>query len=67
MIRAKGVAERVKAHLTDSSVDQFSDEMKDALRMSDMFESVTPQDYLVPIDEMAGFETARSKDGGHGW
>jgi hypothetical protein len=33
----------------------FSPEALDALRLSDIFESVRPQEYILPLDAMAGF------------
>jgi hypothetical protein len=33
----------------------FTPEALDALRLSDLFESVRPQEYVLPLDAMAGF------------
>jgi hypothetical protein len=40
----------------------FSPEALDALRLSDIFESVRPQEYVLPLDAMAGFPRHVSSD-----
>jgi hypothetical protein len=56
------LAERVrnKIQSVKTSGTAFSPEMMDALRLAEQFEGITPQDYLLPIDEMAGFTISRS-------
>lgn len=43
---------------------KFSPEIEEALRLSDVFDEIRPQAYILPLDAMAGFcvHTAESKD-----
>ena len=50
-----------------SSSDQgglFSPEVEEAMRLADMYAAIKPQEYILPLDAMAGFPvsaTAHSK------
>ncbi len=39
--------------------DALSQDARNALQLAEQFEGITPPDYLLPIDEMAGFATQR--------
>ncbi|OYW63034.1 MAG: hypothetical protein B7Z40_15695 [Bosea sp. 12-68-7] len=52
------VAER----LDTAAKPDFSPEVLDALRLCDIFESVRPEEYLTPIDALAGFRSTTPRE-----
>jgi hypothetical protein len=51
----------VTDRLEESGNASFSPEALEALRLCDLFDNVKPDDYLLPIDAMAGFVVARQQ------
>jgi hypothetical protein len=51
--------EKVKACMArlaeGRSAEMFSPAVLDALRLADLFEDVRPQEYVLPLNAMAGF------------
>ncbi len=40
----------------------FSESVQEALRLAEQFDSIKPQVFLMPLDELAGFITSRNKN-----
>ena len=59
MDEAHTLAECVADALTRAerrgATDVFSEEVRDAMRLADLFSDVCPQEDCLPIDAMAGF------------
>lgn len=49
------LAKVVQDRLDENSQSLFSPEALAALRLCDVFDSVRPQEYILPLDAMAGF------------
>ena len=52
---------RTRIQETKKMEEVFSKEAIAALLLADKYQAVVPQDYLLPINELAGFSTAKSK------
>jgi hypothetical protein len=53
------LSERVRELITNSETVQknifFDSAVIEAMRLADLFESIKPQEYILPLDAMAGF------------
>ncbi len=53
------LSEKVQARIIGSEYEQknilFGPAVIDAMRLADLFESVKPQEYILPLDAMVGF------------
>ncbi|QOZ09237.1 hypothetical protein [Bradyrhizobium sp. CCBAU 51765] len=56
------LAKVVQDRLSENSQSLFSPEALAALRLCDVFDSVRPQEYVLPLDAMAGFPSHTQSD-----
>jgi hypothetical protein len=60
---ATKVRERIAASVPEQQNVLFSPAVVDAMKLADMFESIKPQEYILPLDAMVGFPAmAKSED-----
>jgi hypothetical protein len=52
----KSITERVAERMAEQAPPRvFTPEVVEAMRLADLYESVKPEEYILPIDALAGF------------